>query len=180
MEVGGGEPVTHMKHRQGGVPQGRRSPEPPPCLLSIPSCPAHTMLLVARAWRGLSPTFSTASSPWSHCAWGRGAALGRGHSPSSHGSQWGRAELSRFPGEEWGAGPEGLGPGPLTGAPCGRTRFKTPSLRMALSSFGSKPNSVLGHPGSEIRWGPGWAVCCGSAVSCPSLRHHHGTCDNPW
>ena len=49
-----------------------------------------------------------------------------------------------------------------------RSISMTPSLRMALSSFRSRRNVVLGHPGGEIGWEQGWAVCCGSAISCPS------------
>lgn len=44
---------------------------------------------------------------------------------------------------------------------------ETPSLRMALSSFRSRPNVVLGHPGGEIGWGQGRVRGCGSAISCP-------------
>ena len=116
--------------------------------LSVPTCPAHTMLLVARAWRGLSPTFSAASAPWSCCAWGQGGALGQGHPPSSCGSQWGRAELSRLPGEERGAGPERLGPGPLAGALGGRTR-----LRDSQPQDGPEQLQVEAKRGPGTSWG---------------------------
>ena len=39
-----------------------------------------------------------------------------------------------------------------------RSISMTPSLRMALSSFRSRRNVVLGHPGGEIGWEQGWAL----------------------
>lgn len=158
---------SRQAQARGGVP-GQAQPRAPSCLLSVPACPAHSMLLGARAWRGLSPTFSAVSAPWSRCAWGREGALDQGHSPSSHGSQWGRAELSCFPGEERGAGLEGLGPGPLTGALGGWTCVQDSQPQDAPGSFRSRPHVVLGHPRGEIGWGQGRAGGCGSAVSCPS------------
>ena len=73
MEVGGGEPMTHMEHRQGGSPRAGAA-RSPLLAFGVPSCPAHTMLLVARAWRGLSPTLSTRAPLEPLC-------LGAGSSP---------------------------------------------------------------------------------------------------
>ena len=62
---------SRQAQARGGVP-GQAQPRAPSCLLSVPACPAHSMLLGARAWRGLSPTFSAVSAPWSPCARGPG------------------------------------------------------------------------------------------------------------
>ena len=106
------------------------------------SCPQHAPW--GQGLEGTVPDILSSERSWSRCAWGRGGVLDRGHSPSSHGSQWGRAELSRFPGEERGAGPEGLGPGPLAGPLGGWTRVQD-----------SQPQDAPGQHQVEATRGPG-------------------------
>ena len=150
-----------------GVP-GQAQPRAPSCLLSVPACPAHSMLLGARAWRGLSPTFSAVSAPGAAVP-GGGEGSWTGDTLPPHMAHSGPT-LS-YPVSQVRSGEQDLKGlvQSLRLAPwVDRSISMTPSLRMALSSFRSRRNVVLGHPGGEIGWEQGWAVCCGSAISCPS------------
>ena len=60
----------------GGSPRAGAA-QSPLLAFGVPSCPAHTMLLVARTWRGLSPILST-RAPLELLCLGTGSSPGPG------------------------------------------------------------------------------------------------------
>ena len=161
--------MNQVKHRQGVVLQGRRSPEPPHHLLSVPSCPCTHHASCGQGLERTVPDILNNKCPLELLCLGawRGPILGDTLPPHMAHS----GPTLSYPVSQVRSGEQDLKGlvQSLRLAPwVDRSISMTPSLRMALSSFRSRRNVVLGHPGGEIGWEQGWAVCCGSAISCPS------------
>lgn len=138
---------AHDSHgaQAGGVPQGRCSPEPPARLrCPLLSCPHHAPC--GQGLEGTVPDTLNASAP--------GAALpGRGEQPRAgdtlppHMAHRGAALALLPPRGGLGSRTKGLGPGPLTRALCGQTRFQD-----SQPQDGSEQLQVKARRGPGTSW----------------------------
>ena len=153
----------------GCGPAGQAQPRAPHHLLSVPSCPCTHHASCGQGLERTVPDILNNKCPLELLCLGawRGPILGDTLPPHMAHS----GPTLSYPVSQVRSGEQDLKGlvQSLRLAPwVDRSISMTPSLRMALSSFRSRRNVVLGHPGGEIGWEQGWAVCCGSAISCPS------------